>query len=254
MTGTADKTALVTGAGRRIGRAIALSLGRAGWRIAVHFRDSEAGAGRVVDEIVAAGGEARAFRADLANREDVSALAEAAAAYGPISCLVNNASVFERDDIGSLSLDSWDRHIEVNLLAPLMLGKSLRDRLPEGVSGNIINMIDQRVWRLTPNFLSYTVSKSALWTLTQTLAMALAPSVRVNGIGPGPVLPSRRQTSVSFAKQVAALPLSRGPEPEEICRAVHFILDSPSMTGQMLALDGGQHLAWRTPDVTAADE
>jgi len=253
-TTSKTKTALVTGAGRRIGRAIALSLSATGWRVAVHYCDSTGDAESLVTEIESAGGEAIALKADLRDREAVAALAERAANFGPLSCLVNNASVFENDTIGSMTPDSWDRHIDVNLMAPLLLSQAFARNLQEGKSGNIINVVDQRVWRLTPNFLSYTISKSGLWTLTQTLAQALAPRIRVNAIGPGPVLPSPRQTEEEFAAQVRTLPLERGPSVEEICQTVAFILETPSLTGQMIALDGGQHLAWQTPDVAGRTE
>ena len=162
--------------------------------------------------------------------------------------------MFEHDDVKSFTPDSWDKHLDVNLLAPLLLTQGLAAKLPRGRNGNVINIIDQRVWRLTPNFLSYTVSKSGLWTPTQTLAQALAPRVRVNAIGPGPVLPSPRQTKAQFAAQVRKLPLQHGPQVEEICKTVSFILETPSMTGQMIALDGGQHIAWQTPDVADRTE
>jgi NAD(P)-dependent dehydrogenase (short-subunit alcohol dehydrogenase family) len=248
------KTVLVTGAGRRIGRAIAASLGSAGWRIAVHYCDSADDATGLVAEIESAGGEAIALKADLRDRDEVVGLAEQAAGFGPLSCLINNASVFENDTIASVTPDSWDRHLDVNLMAPLLLSQAFARSLPNGESGNIINVVDQRVWRLTPNFLSYTVSKSGLWTLTQTLAQALAPRIRVNAIGPGPVLPSPRQTEEEFAAQVRTLPLERGPSVEEICKTIAFILETPSLTGQMIALDGGQHLAWQTPDVAGRTE
>ena len=255
-SGTKKKaqTALVTGAGRRIGRAIASSLGAAGWRVAVHYCASAEDANSLVSDIESAGGEAIALKADLHKRDEVMALAEKAAAFGTLTCLVNNASVFENDTIESMTPESWDRHLEVNLMAPLLLSQAFARNLPKGESGNIINVVDQRVWRLTPNFLSYTVSKSGLWTLTQTLAQALAPRVRVNAIGPGPVLPSPRQTEEEFAAQVRTLPLERGPSIEEICQTVSFILETPSLTGQMIALDGGQHLAWQTPDVAGRTE
>lgn len=248
------QTALVTGAGRRIGRAIAESLAAKGWRVAVHYCASGRDAKSLVREIEAAGGEAVALKADLHDREQVLALAREANAFGPITCLVNNASVFENDTIDTVTPDSWDRHLGVNLMAPLLLTQAFARALPKRASGNVVNIVDQRVWRLTPNFLSYTVSKSGLWTLTQTLAQALAPRIRVNAIGPGPVLPSPRQTKPQFAAQVRKLPLERGPLVEEICQTVSFILETPSMTGQMIALDGGQHIAWQTPDVAGRTE
>ncbi|RMD62308.1 MAG: SDR family oxidoreductase [Alphaproteobacteria bacterium] len=239
------RAALVTGAARRVGRAIALDLARHGWAVAVHYRTSAADAAATVADIEAAGGRALALQADLADEADVETLVpRAVAALGPLGCLVNNASTFEMDTIETATRESWDRHIEPNLRAPLVLSQAFARALPMPDGGVIINLIDQRVWNLTPYFLSYTVSKAGLWTLTRTLALALAPRIRVNGIGPGPTLPSARQSDEQFARQCAAMPLGRGTSPAEICRAVRFILETPSLTGQMIALDGGQHLGW----------
>jgi NAD(P)-dependent dehydrogenase (short-subunit alcohol dehydrogenase family) len=157
---------------------------------------------------------------------------------------VNNASRFERDEIDSVTRESWDGHLEANLRAPFVLAQGFAAALPAGRCGLIVNLLDERVWNLTPHFVSYTVSKSALWTLTRTLALALAPRIRVNAIGPGPALPSARQSDAQFARQCASLPLRRGTSPEEICQAVRFLLAAGAMTGQMIALDGGQHLGW----------
>ena len=236
--------ALVTGAAHRIGRAIACDLAAAGWAVAVHYRDSEGAARDCVEEIERAGGRAMAIRADLTREEDVAGLVPQAAALGPLTCLVNNAALFEADSIATTTRASWDAHMETNLRAPLVLTQALAAGLPEGAEGNVINLIDQRVWNLTPHFLSYTVAKSGLWTLTRTLALALAPRIRVNAIGPGPTLPSSRQTQAQFDRQWAETPLGRGTTPEEIRAAVRFILAAPAMTGQMIALDGGQHLGW----------
>lgn len=240
--------ALVTGAGKRIGRAIALSLGRQGWKVAVHYHGSRSAAEEVVQEIRSGGGDAVALQADLSREEEVlRLLPEAERALGPITLLVNNASVFEMDKIETATRDSWDRHIETGLRAPLVLIQELSQRLPADAKGNVINMLDERVWALTPYFLSYTVAKAGLWTLTQTLALGLAPRIRVNGIGPGPTLPSPRQTDEQFREQWRRMPLGRGTTPEEIARAVEFILAAPAMTGQMIALDGGEHLGWQVP-------
>lgn len=253
------KTALITGAAERIGRAIATDLVEHGWRVIVHYnksadraealaQDLNSGAGRSAPVAFTIGG-------DLAVESETTTLVERAAdKAGGIGCLINNASAFETDDIHSMSRASWDLHVEVNLRAPTVLIQKFVDQLPEAQPGNIINIIDQRVWRLTPKFLSYTVSKSALWTLTQTLAQALAPDVRVNAIGPGPTLQSKRQSAEAFQKQASLVPLQRATELSEICDAVRFILSAKAMTGQMIALDGGQHLAWQTPDVTQAGE
>ena len=149
------------------------------------------------------------------------------------------------DKVETATRDSWDRHIETGLRAPLVLSQAFARQLPEGAYGNIVNMLDQRVWKLTPYFLSYTVAKMGLWTLTRTLALALAPRIRVNGIGPGPTMPSPRQSAEQFAAQSAAVPLGHGATPEEIAAGILFILSSPSMTGQMIGLDGGEHLGWQ---------
>jgi len=240
--------ALVTGAARRIGRAIALDLARHGWAVAVHYRGSAEAAAEVVREIESGGGRAVALAADLAREADSAALiARAVEALGPLGCLINNASTFELDTVATADRTSWERHIEPNLRAPLVLTQTFARQLPEGLGGAVINLLDERVWNLTPYFLSYTLSKSGLWTLTRTLALALAPRIRVNGIGPGPALPSPRQTDEQFARQCAAMPLGRGTTPAEICAAVQFILAAKAMTGQMIALDGGQHLGWAQP-------
>jgi NAD(P)-dependent dehydrogenase (short-subunit alcohol dehydrogenase family) len=241
------KAALVTAAGKRIGRALALELARTGAAVAVHYHTSKAAADEVVAAIANSGGRAIAVSADLADLRDTQTLvARAAAAIGPLDCLVNNASLFERDEWDTLTPESWAAHLDINLRAPMLLAQAFARQLPQGVEGNIVNLLDQRVWRLTPHFTSYSVSKAGLWTLTQTLAQALAPRIRVNGIGPGPVLPSPRQTQEQFDASYRSTPLRRGSSPEEIAAAMTFILNAPAMTGQMLALDGGQHLAWRT--------
>lgn len=242
------KNALVTGAGKRIGRAIAVDLAREGWAVAVHYGRSAGDAAAVVAEIERAGGKAVALGADLLSEAEASRLVpRAEGALGPLGCLINNASLFEFDSAETVTQASWDAHMAVNLRAPFVLSQAFARQLPEGESGSIVNLIDQRVWNLTPHFVSYTVSKSGLWTLTRTLALAFAPRIRVNGIGPGPALPSARQTPEQFARSEARLPLGRGTTPEEITHAVRFLLNAPSVTGQMIALDGGQHLGWAQP-------
>lgn len=243
-------TALVTGAAKRIGRAIALDLARCGWRVAVHYNTSEQEADETAGQIRANGGSAVALQADLEDMAAVRALLPACAeSLSPPQCLINNASLFEQDDIATLSDESFYRHLRVNLRAPVFLAQAFAAGLPAGTDGVIINILDQRVWKLTPDFFSYTISKSALWDATRTLAQGLAPDIRVNAIGPGPALANARQTKRAFERQRKATILQRGPELKEICAAVRFILDAPSMTGQMIALDGGQHLSWRTPDI-----
>jgi NAD(P)-dependent dehydrogenase (short-subunit alcohol dehydrogenase family) len=239
------KAALVTGAARRIGRAIALELANAGHPVALHCNRSRAEAEDLAATIRAKGGQAAVVVADLAVEREVAGLVSAAAAaLGPLGVLVNNASVFERDDALSATRASWDLHMEVNLRAPFVLTQDFAAQVPEGMRGDVVNIIDQRVLNLTPHFISYSLSKAGLWTLTQTLALALAPRVRVNAIGPGPVLPSPRQTEEQFARQWKTLPLACPSSPEEIARALRFILDARSMTGQIITLDGGQHLGW----------
>lgn len=242
------RAALVTGGAARIGRAIALALARDGWAVAVHHSDSEAAALALVAAIEEGGGRAVALRADFMEEAQVEGLVgQAGAALGPLGCLVNNAAVFEYDDIGSADRGSWTRHMAVNLRAPFVLTQAFAAALPARAQGCVINLIDQRVWNLTPHFVSYTLSKAGLWTLTRTAALALAPRIRVNAIGPGPVLPSIRQSTAQFAAQCARTPLGRGAAPEEIARGVRFVLDSPALTGQMITLDGGQHLGWAMP-------
>ncbi len=239
------KAALVTGGARRIGRAIVEALAARGFTLAIHHHRSANEAKTLADAIQAKGGYAVALKADLSNEHDVAALiSQATQALGPIGVLVNNASLFEYDAALTATRESWDRHLETNLRAPFVLTQAFAHSLPGNADGLVINLIDQRVWNLTPHFVSYTLSKAGLWTLTQTLALALAPRIRVNAIGPGPTLPSAHQTPTQFAEQCARMPLKRGASAEEIAGAVRFILDTPSMTGQMIALDGGQHLGW----------
>ena len=248
------ETIVITGAGKRIGRTLALSLAGQGHAIAVHYNRSTGEAEEVVGRIRKAGGRAAAIGADLADEDAVATLiARAAEAVGPITTLINNASLFEQDDVWTATRDSWDAHMSVNLRAPFVLTQALAKALPKGANGNVVNIIDHRVWKLNPLFATYTLSKAGLWTLTRTLAQALAPRIRVNGIGPGPVLASIHQTSRTFAAEADTVPLGHGPTPEEIAHAVRFILATPSMTGQMIALDGGQHLAWQTPDLAVSE-
>ena len=234
----------MTGGGRRIGRAIAESLAADGWRVAVHYHRARAGADAAVAAIAAAGGRAAAVAADLGDEAEAGALVAAAAkALGaPVTCLVNNAARFEHDDAATATRESWDRHMDINLRAPFVLTQKLAAQLPQGADGHVINLLDQRVWNLTGDFTSYTVSKSALWTLTRTLALALAPRIRVNGIGPGPVLPSERQKQSHFDAQATTTPLKRPVAVADIVSAVRFFLATPSVTGQLIATDSGQHL------------
>ena len=237
--------ALVTGGAQRLGRAIALALAEAGHPVAVHFHRSHGAAEATAATIRNHGGRAAVVAADLADEAATAGLlAAATAAVGPVGVLVNNASTFERDEWDTADRASWDAHLEPNLRAPFVLTQAFARALPATADGVVINMLDERVWSLTPHFISYSVSKAGLWALTQSLALALAPRIRVNAIGPGPALPSPRQTAEQFARQCASTPLGRGTDPAEVGRAVLAILALRSMTGQMIALDGGQHLQW----------
>jgi NAD(P)-dependent dehydrogenase (short-subunit alcohol dehydrogenase family) len=241
------RAALVTGAAQRIGRAIALALAAEGFDIAVHHHASVAAAEGTCAEIRQIGRRAMLLRADLADEaQTTTLLPRVIASFGPVGVLVNNASPFERDEWHDADRDSWDAHIEPGLRAPFVLMQQFARLLPEAAEGVVINMLDQRVWSITPHFVSYTVAKAGLWTLTQSMALALAPRIRVNGIGPGPALPNTRQSTEQFERQAASTPLHRGTSPDEIAGAVLAILALPSMTGQMLALDGGQHLQWQS--------
>ncbi|HEV2334307.1 MAG TPA: SDR family oxidoreductase [Stellaceae bacterium] len=247
-TPAVPRAALVTGAARRIGRALVLALADEGFAVAVHHHRSRDAAESLVAEIAGAGGKAIALGADLADEAAVKTLLpRAAAVLGPVGVLVNNASLFENDTLASVSREGWEAHFAVNLRAPFVLSQEFAALLPPDAGGAIVNLLDERVWNLTPYFVSYTLTKAALWTLTRTMALALAPRIRVNGIGPGPTLPSPRQSPEQFREQCRRLPLRRGTSPGEIAAALRFILGAPAMTGQMIALDGGQHLGWAQP-------
>jgi len=247
--------ALVTGASKRIGRAIAVALAAEGWAIAVHYRSSRDDADALVRDISGSGGSASAIAADLSKIKDLSAMVDAAErALGPVTCLVNNASEFHFDTVETLTPEGWAAHLDTNLRAPVFLAQAMVARLPEAATGNVINLIDQRVWRPTPEYFSYAVSKAGLWDATRMLAQALAPRVRVNAIGPGPVLQSVHQTPEAFEAEAHSTLLRRATPPQEIADAVRFILSAPALTGQMIALDAGQHLTWTSErDVTPAD-
>lgn len=245
ITEKIPRAALVTGGAKRLGRAIALELADAGFDVAIHYNSSADDAERTAAEIRTKGRNAVIVGGDLAREADVQRLVPAAtAALGPLGVLVNNASVFERDDLHDANRESWDAHIEPNLRAPFVLMLAFARALPETAEGAVVNLLDQRVLSLTGRFLSYTVSKAGLWALTQSMALALAPQIRVNGIGPGPALPSPRQTPEEFARQEASTPLGRGTTPEEVAALAMMLVAMPSVTGQMLAPDGGQHLQW----------
>jgi NAD(P)-dependent dehydrogenase (short-subunit alcohol dehydrogenase family) len=246
MTETRKGTVLITGAAKRIGRVIACDLAQAGWNVAVHYRKSEQQAEGLIDELEGYGARVVGLSADLAIEAEVRQLFEAAThALGPVTCLINNASIFEEDTALTATRASWDRHMEVNFRTPFVLSQCLANALKAGESASIINIIDQRVWNPTPEFTSYTLSKMGLWSATQVLAQSLAPHIRVNAIGPGPTLQSIHQSAADFAAEVDAVPLQRPVTPQDISRGVLFILQSPTMTGQMIALDSGQHMGGR---------
>lgn len=242
------RTALVTGAGKRLGLALARALTADGWAVALHYASSTAEAEDAVAEIARTGGHAIALQADFGDAEATEGLVpRAVAALGPLGLLVNNAAVFERDELGSVEATGFDRQMAINLRAPLLLAQAFAGQLPEGAAGNIVNILDQRVVNPTPHYMSYTASKAALWTLTRTWALALAPAIRVNAIGPGIALPDKDHSDADMARWVEGFPLRRGTTPDEMCRALRFILDAPALTGQMITLDGGQHLGWLHP-------
>ncbi len=250
-----EPSVLITGAARRIGRQLALDLADAGWNVAVHCHSSLEEAKEVAALISRFSRKSCIVEGDLADpKTPERIMAEAVQHLGPITALVNNASIFEPDVVGEISLESWASHQDTNLRAPIMLSQCFARQLPKTANGNIINIIDQRVWKLNPRFFSYTMSKTGLWTATRTLAQALAPRIRVNAIGPGPALPSARMDDREFRKQERLTLLGRGTSPEEISQAARFILSQPAMTGQMIVLDGGQHLAWQTPDIVDVKE
>jgi NAD(P)-dependent dehydrogenase (short-subunit alcohol dehydrogenase family) len=252
--------ALVTGAAVRLGRAMALRLAERGHDVAVHYNGSREEAEETVREIERLGRRAAALQADLLDEPQVAPLLPRAAEAlgGPVTVLINNASIFEYDNLHTATRESWDRHMESNLRAPFVLIQALAAQAPDPVPDEdgepvaqalVVNMIDQRVRKLTPEFMCYTLAKAGLWTLTQTAAQALAPCVRVNAIGPGPTIRGHRQSESHFARQRAATVLNRGSNPDDILAALDYLLAARAVTGELLCVDGGQHLGWRTPDI-----
>ncbi len=247
---TTPKTVLVTGAAKRLGRALALDLARHGWQIALHYNSSEKEARATAADAATAGVKVALFKADLSHESETAALIERAVAeLGSLGALVNSASLFENDDWYSVSRESWDKHMETNLRAPFVLAQAFARQVSRDASGAIVNIIDQRVLKPTPQFMSYSLSKAGLHWLTATLAQALAPRVRVNAVGPGPTIINARQSQADFTRQREATVLGRGAEPQDVCDAVRYLLEASAVTGQMIAVDGGQHLIWQTPDV-----
>jgi NAD(P)-dependent dehydrogenase (short-subunit alcohol dehydrogenase family) len=242
--------ALVTGAARRIGRALALEAASLGYDVAVHCREADADAASLAAAIEGQGRRAVVLAADLTDDAAIAALTgQAAAAVGPLTLLVNCASLFEDDRIETLTPASFDAAIAANLRAPILLAQAFAAQAPRDGRALIVNLLDQRVWRPNPQFFSYAISKGALWHATQMLAQALAPTIRVNAIGPGPTLPSIHQDDAAFTAEAANVLLERRAEPGEVAAALRYLIDARSVTGQMIAVDGGQHLAWRTPDI-----
>lgn len=259
-----DKRALVTGAGARLGQAMAVHLATRGYDVAVHYSSSVSGAQDTAAQIRALGRQAVCLQADILDEAMVERLIPQAAEAlgGPLTCLINNASIFEYDSFKSANRRSWDRHIESNLRAPFVLTQALAGQMPPALideagepvaQGLIVNMLDQRVRKLTPEFASYTIAKMGLWALTQTAAQGLAPHIRVNGIGPGPTLQGHRQTQAHFDRQRASTVLGRGASADEIVAALNYLLDAKGVTGQLICVDGGQHLGWQTPDVLGVE-
>ncbi|VFU11045.1 SDR family oxidoreductase [Methylocella tundrae] len=244
-------TALVTGGGRRIGLRISQRLARAGYAVILHC--SPPSASEVEHEaarIAAEGGKAAALSADLSEAEATDRLIAAASAlFGPLALLVNNASIFEDDSAKSFDVERFDRHFAVNLRAPCILARDFAAQARAGADAAVVNIVDQRVFNLTPEFFSYTLSKAALWAATQTMAQSFAPNVRVNAVGPGPVLPNSMEGEAGFRREVASVLLRRAVDPDDIADAVLYLAKARNVTGQMIAVDAGQHLSWRTPDI-----
>ncbi|WP_306046478.1 SDR family oxidoreductase [Nioella sp. MMSF_3534] len=257
-------TALVTGGAKRLGRAMALALAEAGHDVAIHYAGSANEAEATAEDIRALGRRAVTLQADLLDEDQTQALLPRAveALAQPVTVLVNNASVFEYDNIQSMTRSSWDRHIESNLRAPVVLTQALAAQMPPAepdengepqARGLVVNMVDQRVQKLTPEFMSYTIAKMGLWAFTRTAAQALAPHVRVNAIGPGPTMQGTRQSDSHFARQRKATVLGRGSDADGIVQALNYFLTARAVTGQLICVDGGQHLAWQTPDILGVE-
>jgi NAD(P)-dependent dehydrogenase (short-subunit alcohol dehydrogenase family) len=244
--------ALITASARRIGRLLSLAAAEAGYDLALHHRSTPEDALSLVAEVEAMGRRATILPADLTAPGAPEALIAAAGALGQVTLLVNNASLFEDDSLATVTADALDAHMAANLTAPVLLSQAFAAALPNGTRGLIVNLLDQRVWRPNPLFFSYSLSKAALWHATRTMAQALAPAIRVNAIGPGPTLPSVHQIPGEFEAEAAGTPLAHPVDPAEIAAALRYLIDAPSVTGQMIAVDAGQHLGWRTPDIVDA--
>ncbi len=240
-----ENTVLVTGGSQRIGAVISDRLAREGWNVIIHYNKSKKKAFNLKKNLSTYKINCCCIKADLSKELELKKLFKnAKKEMGVITCLINNASTFELDNLENIKKKKWDYHLNTNLWAPIFLIQQFIKNLPKNINGNIINVVDQRVINLTPFFTTYTITKSALWTLTQTTALALAPKIRVNAIGPGPTLPSKRQTNNKFKRQYMKVPLKKSVNPNEIAEAVLFILKSKSLTGQLINIDSGQHLGW----------
>ena len=249
-----QKNVLVTGAAKRLGRAIALELAGQGWSVAVHHRRSKLEAEETAAAIREMGVSAIVVVADLGNEGEAGRLvAKAAADLGPLSALVNNASIFDRDTISSMSRESWETHMAVNLRAPVLLAQEFAGQLSDNKHGVIVNLLDQRVFKPTPEFLSYSLTKAGLHWLTTTLAQGLAPRIRVNAVAPGSTLPSARQSKEHFERQTSSTLLGHGASPEDVAAAVRYLIDAQAVTGQTIVVDGGQHIAWRSADAVGVE-
>jgi NAD(P)-dependent dehydrogenase (short-subunit alcohol dehydrogenase family) len=233
---------MITGAAKRFGRAIALDLAKHGWDVVIHYNASQDEAQQTAAEVRALGVNAQLVQADLAREDEVATLVDRA---GPLDALINNASIFEYDDWQSATRQSWDRHMEINLRAPFVLSQAFARQGGRA----IVNIIDQRVLKPTPQFMTYSLTRAGLHWLTKTLAQGLAPKVRVNAVAPGPSFIGARQDEAGYQKQRAATPLGVGASVEDLTGAVRYLLESKTVTGEMIAVDGGQHLAWKTADV-----
>ncbi len=249
-TDNPPKRALITGGAKRIGAALGKALAKKGYDLAIHFHRSKDASQALASQIESDYGvKTCLIEADLGAPDQWQTMIDSAnKALGPLSLLVNNASLFEPDEPGTITQESWQDHLVINLQAPVFLAQSFARTAPKG--SNIVNIIDQRVLALTPKFFSYTIAKSGLFTATQTLAQALAPKgIRVNAIGPGPTLRNARQSEADWHRQNAATLLGYGACPDDICAALVYLIGAKAVTGQMIAVDGGQHLTWETPDV-----
>ncbi len=245
-----DRVAIVTGGARRVGKAIVEDLAANGWSVAIHCNTSEIEAEALAAAIRKSGGRTIVVKSDLGDLDGVGRVVyETASTLGKASLLVNNASIFEEDHVGSLTPGLFNRQMTINLSAPVFLTQAFAEVLDDDAEGNVVNIVDQRAWRTAPTYFSYQLSKSGLWAATRTMAQGLAPRIRVNAIAPGPALRNVRQDPAKFRMQTEAVPLRRGPELAEFGRTIRYLVENRSITGQMIGLDGGQHLVWETPDM-----